>query len=97
MKQGDVGTELVFTLKDQDGNPLNLVTVEKVWLVMSLAGRRVERECQIVDAMQGKVRYTIGPDDLTNAGTLQMELRVEFADGSKYTTTRVAEVVEPKL
>lgn len=97
MKQGDVGTELVFILRDQDGNPLDLTTAAKVWLTMSLAGRKVERECQIIDAAQGRVRYTVGPDDLTLAGTLLMELRIEYTDGSRYTTTRVVEVVEPRL
>lgn len=97
MKVGDVGTELTFTIKDQDGLPVDLTTATSVVLVMQLSGQRVEKQCSIVDAAQGKVRYTIGAGDLFKAGTLYMEVKVAFASGDVYTTSRVSEVVEPVL
>lgn len=97
MKVGDVGTELTFVIKDQDGNFVDLSAATRVTLVMQSGAYKLERQCSVVDAAQGKVKYVIGPGDLVRAGPLYMEVRIEFIDGDIYTTTCISEIVEAAL
>lgn len=70
MRVGDVGTELTFDVKDQDGNPVGLAMASRVQLVMQLASHCMERDCVVVSATQGQVRYVISAGDLQKPGTL---------------------------
>lgn len=97
MKQGDIGTNLVFIVKDENNNFVDLSDAKAVYLVMRLGNQRVERLCNIINPLEGKVQYTIKDGDLLKPGTLLMELRIEFNNGFVFTTSRVSDVVESKL
>lgn len=97
MRQGDIGTELIFTVVDENGNPVNLESAASVNLIMSLRGNRVIRPCEIIDAVNGRVKYIVQENDLEESGTLNMEIRVEFVDGDMFTSNRITEVIEAIL
>jgi len=98
VKVGDVGTELVFIIRDQDGKVVDLSQAVSVTLVMRLGDTRLERTCDILPpASEGRVRYRVAAGDLASAGSLYMEVRVQFADGRTFTSNRITQVVEERL
>ncbi len=98
MKQGDTGTQLRFNLKRRDtGVAINLDNAEHVYLITKLRGTRAEHLCNVVNSVSGTVSYTLQEGDLFASGLMYMEARVEFLDGSHYTTNRVERDISPVL
>lgn len=97
MKRRDVGVALVFHIKDDMGRPLDLTGASKVTLVARLGNSVFERECAIADRSGGVVKYIVQEGDLADSGRLTMEIRIEYADGRRFTTSRVVDVVEGSL
>ncbi|WP_026487635.1 BppU family phage baseplate upper protein [Caldanaerobius polysaccharolyticus] len=97
MKEKDVGVALVFTIRDDKGKPMNLSGVKKVSLVARLGGNTFERDCIVVNPTGGVVKYVVQDGDLESAGRLLMEIRIEYEDGRRYTTSRAEDVVEGRL
>lgn len=97
MKQGSAGVELLFTLKDENGQPLDLGDALEAVLIMSLNGKRTERQCTFVDRPNGVVRYTASAEDLFAPGILAMEIEVRFADGRVFVSDVIKDTVGGRL
>jgi len=100
LRIGDVGTQLTFTILDEDGDAVDLTDADKVYVVLKLGNTRVERECNIIaPATDGKVYYNISDDDpcYDKAGMMRMQVRVEFVGGNIFSTSRVEEEIERVL
>lgn len=97
MKRRDIGVALVFHIKDDKDKPLDLTGASRVVLVGRLGTNVFERECAISSPSDGVVRYVVQEGDLVDSGRLAMEIRVEYADGRRLTTSRVEDVVEGSL
>ncbi|AEG14678.1 hypothetical protein Desku_1091 [Desulfofundulus kuznetsovii DSM 6115] len=97
MKQGSVGVELLFTIKDESGQPVDLTTALEARLIMSLNGVRVERLCSFADRAGGVVKYVATGEDFASPGVLLMELEVRFADGRVLVSELIKDKVEGRL
>ena len=97
MKQGDVGVVLTFKIKDSRGKPFDLTGASNVTLVARLGNTFFEKQCVMVDPPKGVVKYIVQDGDLATAGTLSMELVVEYPDGRKFTSSRISDTVEGRL
>lgn len=96
---GDIGTQLTFTIVDQDGDAVDLTSASKVYVILKLGNTRVEREATIIEPKnEGRVYYNVTDDDpcYDHAGMLRMQVRVEYAT-TTYTSSRVEEEVEKVL
>lgn len=98
MKSGDVGTTLLFTVKDKTGVVLDLTNVTSATLVMMLGSTRSEKALTIGSPKtNGQVSYITVPGDISKSGSLDMEVRVLFSDGRIFTSSRIHHVVDAKL
>lgn len=100
-KQGDTHPPLDGTLSDQDG-PINLTgaAVEVVLRTKGTVPTNRGGDCEITDAILGKVRYLIVTADTLSAQTFDGEFKITWSNGK---VTRVPNsgyfsvVVEPNL
>lgn len=106
IKRGDTRPLLDATLSDDDG-PVDL-TGATVRLVVRRATPRcgevgallLKRECEIIDAAAGKVRYAWQPDDTATVGSYAAEFEVAFVGGGLWTFPSagyVAIIITPDL
>jgi hypothetical protein len=99
MRKGDVGTQLSFVVKDEDGNVVNLTTAMAVTLKMILKSTTLERACTVDDAVNGEVSYITTVDDppASAYGTMRMQLHVDYPGGIKFYTDIVEEIIAKSL
>ena len=97
MQQGEVGIEWVFLIEDEKGKPLDLTDVTEVKLVLRRGITTFERNCTILDATAGKVKYVLTKDDLTKPGIYAFQLVIIYSDGGIVKTNIYREIVYDSL
>lgn len=83
IKQGDTAPAWDDTLKDNDGNPINLTGagVRFHMAPQDFTEAKVDAAAVIVDAANGKVRYNWQTADTDEAGDFYAEWEVTHASG----------------
>jgi hypothetical protein len=98
MKRGDIGTTLLFTVKDKAGTIVDLTDASEAKLIMKLGETRLEKAMTvIVPKTNGQVSYVTISGDIPISGSLDMEVRIKFSDGKTFTSSRIHHVVDAKL
>jgi len=98
MKQGDVGSVIFVTCKDQNLEIIDLTNVILAVLVMKVGDIKFERSMQIVgDPTNGQVQYVINTGDLDLPGELNMEVRLVYSNGNDFTCRDFNVEVEARL
>jgi hypothetical protein len=98
MKQGDVGSVIFVTCKNQDLEVIDLTDVILAILVMKVKDTKFERAMQIVgDPKNGQVQYVINTGDLGLPGELNMEVRLVYSNGNYFTCRDFNVEVEARL
>lgn len=93
MKEGDIGVELTFNIKDENEEVVEFTNIDKATLYMRFKGETevndvdltVEGPFKIIE--NGVMQYVTQKDDLFMPGTLEMEITLTFLGGEVYTTT----------
>ncbi len=87
--KGDKLFDLEFTVKDADGNAVDLTnaTVKFKMRKYGATTLKVNGTCTITDATNGKCKYTVQDGDLDTVGTYQAELEITYSDGKIITAT----------
>lgn len=89
LTQRDYGYDISFTVKDSQGQAVDLTGVTKVeFEVVEIDTFRnlIDGECVIVEASTGKVKYTVGSEDFTKSGNYKGALRIVYP--TKIITTK---------
>jgi hypothetical protein len=97
MKQGNAGVELLITIRDEAGQPVDLTAAASAKLILSINGKRTERMCGFADRQGGVVRYVASAEDLREPGLLCMEVEVVFQDGRVLVTDVIKDTVKGRL
>jgi len=97
MKQGEIGVEWIFFIKDDEGNPFDLTDADKVKLMLKRESTTYERTCTIVDAGKGKVKYVLTSEDLAKPGVYAFHLVITYTNGTIIKTNICREYVEDSL
>jgi Ni,Fe-hydrogenase III component G len=98
LKQGDIGTELIFTINDKNGKIVDLLEASQASIIIKAKNHYVKDVCEILEPKnEGKVKYTIQEGDLAVAGDYEIEIVLSFYDGDTFTSSRIYEYVEDKL
>jgi hypothetical protein len=88
--QGDTKPDLTATLKDSgSGDTIDLSDVGSVRFQMRESSDRrytVNATAAITDAVNGKVTYSWGADDLSRPGTYQAQFELHYIDTTVQTT-----------
>ena len=91
--QGDNKPDVLGTIRDTaSGDPLDLTTAANVFFRMRKADDRrwtVNGLATITDAVNGRVRYSWGSNDLANDGDYEAYFHVVWADTTKQSTDPV--------
>lgn len=97
--KGDVGNELIFTIKNEATNEVvNLTNATSVKLIMKYQRIKVEKNCVILEPKtDGKVMYTIEENDLPVSYTYRFQIVVTFSDGDVFHSNIISEKVEDIL
>jgi 5-hydroxyisourate hydrolase-like protein (transthyretin family) len=96
--QGDTAPTLEAVIHDADNAeaPLDLTNATSVAIQMRKPDDRrytVNAQVDIITAVDGRVSYTWGPNDLAVPGEYQIQFEVTFNDG-KIQTTRTPITIE---
>ncbi|MEI8360954.1 MAG: BppU family phage baseplate upper protein [bacterium] len=86
--KNDVGFDLDFTLRDFNGNAINLNAASSIKLrVQKKRANEIkfEGEMVVVDGPQGQIKYTVKAGDFDEVGKYYGEIRVVFEDGQTVT------------
>jgi len=97
MRQGEVGIEWFFLIKDEQGKPFDLTDASGVKLVLRRGITTWERTCTIVDATAGKVRYVLTEEDTAKPGMYAFQLVITYPDGRIVKTNIYREIVYDSL
>ena len=88
--QGDTGPDITATVSRDDGSgPVDLSTVENVHFQMRMPDNKrftVNALADVVNAGQGMVKYSWGPNDLSVPGDYEVQWVLKFKDGKVITT-----------
>ena len=86
--KGDEKYDLVFHLKDFNGNPINLNGASSMKFRVQKKGTAVikfEGDMAVVDGIEGELKYTVEASDFDEVGKYFAEIEVGFEDGQKIT------------
>lgn len=101
IKQSDTSPSIRATLKDADGNPINLTGATVQFHMKSVDGTlTVDQAATITTPLAGVVTYDWQASDTDVAGTYSAEFEVTYADLSVETfpnTDNLAIVITPEL
>ena len=101
IKQNDTSPSVQATLKDYNGNPINLVGATDRFHMKSFEGTlKVNRTMTITNAANGVVTYYWQSGDTATAGTYYAEFEVTYADLSVETfpnSGSIAITITPEL
>ncbi len=98
MKQDDKGTDLIFTVKDREGNVIDLTGASSAKLYMKLNNNAVvSKDMIFLDRPNGKVKYEMESGILTAPGKLEMEVEIAFDANNVFRCDVVIEEVKRKL
>lgn len=95
MRCGDIGTELIFYLKDQNKAIVNLAGASAAYIIMWLndAVPGTEKEITISSPQNGAVSYTIQEGDLNEEGYIKFRVRIEYINGHRFTSSEIIEKI----
>lgn len=84
IKRNDTSPILNATLKDGDGAAVDLAgtSVALKMKAVNDTSLKVDSACTIVDASNGKVRYTWAATDTNTRGSYQAEFQVTYSGGA---------------
>ena len=98
MKEGDKGTDLIFTVKDRDGAVIDLTGASSAKLYLKLNEHVVvSKDMTFLDRPNGKVKYEIENGILSEPGTMEMEVEITFDSTNVFRCDKVIEEVKKKL
>jgi len=86
--KGDEKYDLVFHLKDFNGNAINLNGASGMKFRVQKKGTSVikfEGDMTIVDGIEGELKYTVEAGNFDEVGKYFAEIEVRFEDGQKIT------------
>lgn len=86
IKDGATEPALVATLRDDDGNAVDLTgaSVDFRMKQASADTRQVDASCVVTDADQGEVTYEWSDTDTDTVGHYNAEFAVDYSGGSDY-------------
>jgi hypothetical protein len=99
-KVGDIKTKLDFTVKDQNGNVVDISNAveKKVTILRYRDNSKDVRDCVLLnDGTDGMMRYITTIDDFTTYGIYKVQGFVKFPDGSEFHTSIKSFDVEKNL
>lgn len=83
IKQGDTSPAIEATLKDRDGNAVNLTGASVQFHLSTTAYKNViDAAGTLVNASEGRVKYEWQPDDTGQQGDFFAEFEVTYADNT---------------
>jgi len=86
IKQNDTRPVLEAQLLNADGTPINLTNCTVKFFMVSISASggqpKVNASCAIIDAVNGKVRYSWQAADTSDYGDYKAEFQITFPDGS---------------
>jgi Rib/alpha/Esp surface antigen-like repeat protein len=87
IKQNDTRPYLDAQLANTDGTPIDLTGCTVRFFMVSTSGGqpKINAQCAITDAVNGKVRYYWQAGDTESFGDYKAEFEITFPDGSKQT------------
>jgi hypothetical protein len=98
MKKGDVGTDLIFVVKDKDGAIVDLTGAMSAKLRIKINDNTVvEKDMTFVDRPNGKVKYKVETGILSEPGDLQMEVMITFDANNIFRCDTVMEEIKRDL
>jgi hypothetical protein len=98
MKDGDIGTILYFTVKDQDGDIVDLTTASTATLTFKLNDNAtLTKNCTFHDRANGIIKYTLGDDILTEPGELQAEVCITWDASNVFFSDTIIENVTRRV
>lgn len=98
MKEGDKGTDLIFTVKDRDGAVIDLTGALTAKLYLKLNNNAIiSKDMVFVDRLNGKVKYEVENGILSAPGTLEMEVEIGFDATNVFRCDKVVEEIKKKL
>ena len=86
LQQGDVGTEFLRYLRDQDGNPLDLTNATVTFRFKRPDDSAEDKTGEIVSATDGTVRYVATPDFLDAEGEWSFQVIVVYDTNNTWRT-----------
>lgn len=89
IKRNDDGFVIAYTLVNQDNTNPNLTGATVMFNVGNDTSLLINKAATIVDAVSGKVSYTMTDQDSLYDGLYKAEFSVTMADGSKITYPRM--------
>jgi hypothetical protein len=99
LRAKDYGYDITFNIKDKEtGAAKDITGNQGVTLLVadSETHRNIfEGACSVLDAPNGKVKYTVAPENFVKAGNYVGALKVKYSDTKIITTGDVAITVLP--
>ena len=94
MKDGDIGTILYFTVKDQDGDIVDLTTATAATVTFKLNDNAIiTKDCTFVDRTNGLIKYALEDTILTEPGELQAQVKVTWSASNVFYSDTIIETV----
>lgn len=89
IKRGDTGPKFRATLRDANGDAINLAGATAAFYMRDIGGQRLVKvnggAMTILDAAAGRVEYPWAAGDTDTAGLFDAEVQVTFGDGEVQT------------
>jgi hypothetical protein len=94
--QGDNGTLLEFTVKDDSG-VVDLSNAQSVLFRLKKSFlNTVEKVCTVTDSVNGKAQVTLSSSDTDSSGRFSYQVTVTFVDGSEFTSEPMILTIDRK-
>jgi hypothetical protein len=92
LTQNDKGFDIPFQIVDRNNRPVNIssVTVKFIMRKIGAATPKINAECMITEAAEGKCKYTVLQGDLDTPGRYEAELEVTFG-ADKMLTAKISD------
>ncbi len=82
--KNDKGYDLIFVLRDYDGEVVNLNTIANLYFKVQLSGEEVLKftgDMEVVDSGNGEIKYKVKENDFDEVGRYYAEIEAVFEDG----------------
>ena len=98
MKEDDVGNDMYFTVRDQDGTIVDLTAATSAQLTIKVGDEAVViKDMTFSDRANGLLKYKIESGVLSEPGDLQAEVKVVFDAANTFYADTVIETVKRRL